>query len=338
MRKKLLCIIPICIFFLAGIGIFLHMKKPAKPILCHVEVPAFPVVANPNSAEDTPSQVPGSVKMESTGAIKAYTIHDDVIYYIIAYDFGGYGWAKQFSVFKQPLTGDGLEKLTDYTCDRYLDVTRLWFDESLKWMGYDDEYAYYRYTLIDEQIEEIPCEEEQDADIRDVVRGFHVGEELLIGYCFVCGEDDEYVVWEQEPYSTEEQRVPYDVRWNVLDKKKDKVSTYSPEKYGDTYVPILCKGNLFFQAFNAIEDADATEENSTEEDFADDTEDICRLNLATGKMEILTPEYHKEEGKEAGYDFPESYGDGICFVGWHDIWLTDHWEYDYAYMYFMELE
>lgn len=339
MRRKLLFIIPICILFFAGICIFLHMKKTAEPVLCHVEVPTFPVVTNPNSAEDTPRATPESVKMESTGEIKAYTIHDDVIYYIVAYDFGGYGWAKQFSVFKQPLTGDGLEKVMDYVCDRYLDVTKLWFDESLKWMGYDDMYAYYSYTLLDDQVEEMPCEEEQDADIRDVVRGFHVGEELLMGYCFVCGEDDEYVVWEQEPYSTEEQRTSYDVRWNVLDKKRDKVVTYSPEKYGDTYVPILCKGNLFFRVYNAIVNPDTTKESSTEEDLADNTEDICRLNLATGKMEILTPEHYGEgEEKEIGYDFPKSYGDGICFMGWQNTWEDDHWENDYTYIYFMGIE
>lgn len=318
-KGKLLLMILVCLSLFAGIGIFWHLKKPAAPVLCSVEIPTFPIVANTNSAEDTPSQVPGSVEMESTGEITAYTIHGNFIYYIVAYDFGGFGWTKQFSVFKQSLAGGELKKVTDYVCERPIDVTELRFDEYLQWIGYDEAYEYFRYTLLDDHVEEASYEEKQAPNMEDIISGFHVDEEALKGELFLCGEDDDYIVWMQEPYSREGVQSSYSERWNVLDKKRDKVSTYMVEEYGQTvYLPIFCKGNLFFLAHGDI----------GEEGSADN---IFRLNLATGAVERLTSSYSEEDAESRiDYDFPQVYDNGVCFISR----LYKNGEYYYEYMYY----
>lgn len=329
MKEKLPFIILSYILLLVGVGIFLYLKKPVAPILCHVEVPVFPMMSNPDSTEEDESY---QVLSESAGWIADYTIHDDVIYYIVGYSFDvdikGYQY---ISVFKQSLTGGELEKVIDYESDKYMEITEFYYDEHLRWVGCVDDYVLWQYTLYDEHIEETPYEDEEPLVVKDVIKGYNVDADTLEGTTWICHENKTYIVWAKWPYHGEGD-TSIGSTTNILNKETGEVTVIENSDYceGALKGQVLYGDYLFFYVY------DDEKMHINEGDFFGNN---YMFNLKTGRGKRLTANYGTlGETDSILYDKPKIYEKGICFLSKIEAITEKGPILSNQYMYYMELE
>ena len=329
MKRRFLFIIPVCVFILAGICIFMLPKRPAEPILCHVEVPDFPVMSNPDSAkEDTSYQV----LSESTGVIAAYTIHENNIYYIVGYPFDlGITGYRYMSIFQQPLTGGEVEKVTDYESDKYMEVTELYYDEQLGWIGCVDDYELWQYTLNGNHVEEVPYVDEELLAVEDVVKGYDVDAATLDGRTWICHESETYVVWAKWPYLGDA-ATSIGSTTNILNKKTGEITVIQNSDYceGALSGQVLYGDYLFFHVYDD-EKAHVHEEDCFENNYM--------FDLRTGQAIRLTTNYGTlGETDSIFYDKPKIYEDGICFLSQLEEVTKETATISNQYMYYIVLE
>lgn len=330
MKNKLLFIIPVCIFLLAGIGILLYPKKSVEPVLCQVAVPEFPVMQNPSlPAEDTPYQV----LPESEGRLADYTIHDDVIYYMVGYPFDvGVTGYRHMAVFKQALAGGELEKVTDYESDKCMEVTELYFDEQLGWIGCVDDYELWQYTLYDDHIEEVSYEDEEPPSVEEVIKGYNVDADTLDGVTWVRHENETYVVWMKCPYLGDS-ITTIGSTTNILNKTTGEVTVIENSEYceGALDGQVLYGDYLFFHVYDD-EKAHINEEDYFENNYMFDLKTRKEKRITTNQGTV------GQTDSVLYYDTPKIYEKGICFMAQSAEETEGDGTHANRYMYYMELE
>lgn len=335
MKKRILLIIPTFILFIVvvALGLWLYGKpigktQSGKPQLKYIEIPEFPVVKNPLSPEDTPSQVPGGILTESSGEIAQYMIHDNQIYYIIAYDFGEYGWYQQISVFKQALDKPDVQKVMDYHSDRWIDITGISYEDNLKLIACDDSYNLWEYTMLDGTMEEAVYYE-SDRTVEDAVKDYDVDADALDGNTWVCGENEQYVVWELWPQIAENVDTSFGSTTNILNKKTGELNRIENDTYGSVHSPALYGNRIFFLTIDDIKSY-ASEKDSYE--------NIYMIQLESGEESRLTTNYGAEDKIDTiFYDNPRLYDRGICFLSRLHQGVEGNTNTSNQYLYYMEL-
>ncbi len=335
MKKNFLLILSISIilivFVIAGLMLYGRGSKTQsnEPQLKHIEIPEFPVVKNPLNPEDTPSQDPNQgILTESSGEIAQYIIHDNQIYYIVAYDFGGYGWYKQISVFKQDLADGNLQKVMDYNSDKWIEITGISYEEQLKLIACGDDYHLWEYTMLDGHMEEKEYYENEQK-VADAVKEYDVEAAALDGTAWICDENEQYLVWELWPQIGEDTDTSIGSTTNVLNKKTGSLNRIENDGYGSVHSPVLYGNHMFFLTIDDVKSY-ASE--------TDSYENVYMINLESGKESRLTENYGTEDTIETiFYDEPRTYDKGICFRSRFCQGVEGDINISNQYIYYMEL-
>lgn len=336
MKKRILLIIPVIIVFIICVvlGLWLYGKpivktQSGKPQLKYIEIPEFPVVKNPLAPEDTPSQDPEQgILTESQGEIAQYIIHDNQIYYIVAYDFGGYGWYQQISVFKQALEGSDVQKVMDYQSDKWIEITGISYEDSLKLIACDDNYRLWEYTMLDGDLEEAVYDE-GERTVEDAVKEYDVDADALDGSTWICGENEQYLVWELWPQIAENTDTSFGSTTNILNKKTGELKRIENDMYGSVHSPVLYGDRIFFLTIDDIKSY-ASEKDSYE--------NIYMVHLESGEECRLTTNYGAADKIDTiFYDEPRRYDRGICFRSRLHQGVEGQVNTSNQYIYYMEL-
>lgn len=298
-----------------------------EPALCRLEIPAFPIMHNPNPKE---TELPDGVEVlsESEGNIDAYTIYGDNVYYLVGYRFhSGIVGYRYMSLFRQPLAGGEAEKLIDYESDRYMEVTRLYYDGQLKWIGCIDDYELWQYTIYNNHVEKAIYEEEIPPAMEDIIKYHDIDKATLDGRTWVCHQNETYIVWAKWP-CIGDSATSVGSTTNILNKETGEVTVIQNSDYceGSLSGQVLYGDYLFFYVY------DDEQAHVQEEDFFDNN---YMYDLKTGKVKRLTENHGgMKEYDSIWHDRPQIYEKGICFLGKRANAVDEGY---ITYLYYMEM-
>lgn len=333
-RKIIILSVLLVIFIITAVSIVLLKEKDNTAQLERVEIPDFPITAI-KCADRSLLQTPEEAFItESSGEIVEYVLHDQWMYYIISYDDYYLDWYAQIAVFRQNLENGQWEQLIAWDAPRNISIQDAGYEDNLFWDVYDEEDNKWRYTLVEDEVTETALEKDKglyqplmpykvDADLYECLEPYTVQDEDIQGRAWLCGEDDNYIVWNLLPMIGDDTDTYFGSSINILDKKSSQITKIMCEDFGSMYSPVLYKENLFFLTIDDVKSYEKEE---------DSYDNIYKVNAKTGEEERLTTNYGSLDSLDTiHYDFPKAYEDGVCFLSRICKGGEDSYQYMYYY-------